>query len=260
MRTQTFLDALSQLQRHHALGLFLAFGTVLFVVDGLRHRAVAVATPVAGESARQWREEEALYREAVARGLGDGDVIVRRRLVQKMRQLVEAGVDVAEPSEAELAAWMNEHASRYGAVERLSLDHVFLSRGLRTDRLAADADALRARLEAESGLDPARIGDPHPAGAQQDGIDARRAERLFGSSLAQQLAELPAGDWQGPLHSSLGLHFVRVRERSAQAPQLDAVRERAHRDYLLAQREARTRAAVAALVAAHGVALASRTP
>ncbi|MFA5938887.1 MAG: peptidylprolyl isomerase [Sinimarinibacterium sp.] len=263
MGTQSFLDGLSRLQRRHALSLFLALGAALFAVDGLRHRNAEPSVPAGiGETAagRQWIEDEALYREAVARGLADGDVIVRRRLAQKMRLLLETGVDVGEPSDAELGAWMSERAGQYGAITRLSLDHLFLSRGLRGDGLVADAAAAGERLQVEPDLDVASLGDPHPGGTHLDGIDGRRAERLFGPALAAQFAQIPQGAWQGPLQSSLGLHFVRVRARSVQAPTLASVRDRVYRDYVLAQRELRTQQVVDDLVIRHGPKLAAGMP
>jgi len=250
---QRFLDALSRLQQRHALLLFLALGALLFALEGRRHRGAMPPPPQAageGVTAAQWLEDEVLYREAMARGLDDGDVIVRRRLVQKMRQLLETSADVAEPDAQELRDWIDTHAGRYGGVARLSLDHVFLSRSLRTG-LAADAATVGARLRA--GTDAAGLGDPHPAGSGGERLGTRELERVFGSALVAQLGELPAGSWQGPLASALGLHYVRIRERSLQAPDYAAVRDRARRDYLVERRREATRLALHQLKARYGL-------
>ena len=256
MRLQRLLDALSALQRRHALLLFLALGALLFAADGLRRSTPTLEAPAAAAQApQQWLEDEVLYREAIARGLDDGDLIIRRRLVQKMRLLLEASVDVAEPGEQELRDWIAQHPARYGGLARISLDQVFLSRARRDSRLAADAEVLGARLRggiADSEL--RALSDPHPAGTRLDGADPRLLEREFGHALAQQLAELPAGEWQGPLASSLGLHFIRVRSRDARVPELDSVRERAQRDWLLEQRRAQSRVALERLMARYGAA------
>ncbi|TAM30454.1 MAG: hypothetical protein EPN60_05130, partial [Nevskiaceae bacterium] len=202
MRVQRFLDALSALQRRHALLLFLGLGALLFAVDGWRQRSPELRAPAVaggGQDASQWLEDEVLYREALARGLDDGDLIVRRRLVQKMRLLLEAGVDVAEPSEAELRDWVAQHPARYGGLARLSMQQVFLSRGRHGEQLPADASALAPRLASAGAADLAALSDPHPGGTRLEGVDSAELERLFGGRLAQQLQELPAGDWQGPL-------------------------------------------------------------
>lgn len=257
MRIQAFLDGLSRVQRRHGLLLFLALGAALFTADGLRQHAEPLQAPSAageGISATQWLEDEVLYREARARGLDDGDLIVRRRLVQKMRMLLEAGVDVPEPDAATLRDWIDAHPTRYGALTRLSLDHVFLSRGRRDGRLAEDARAIAAALESRSDVAVEALSDPHPGGTRIDSASTRDLERLFGTAFAAQLAELPVGDWQGPLSSSLGLHLVRVRNRELQTPDYAAVHERAQRDYLIEQRRVQTQLALDELKARYGIA------
>jgi len=79
------------------------------------------ATIFAGENRRQptdedlkallfaYVEEQALMREAQRLGLGNDDTIIRRRLAQKMRFLIE-DVDVPkEPDEATLNAWFKDN-------------------------------------------------------------------------------------------------------------------------------------------------------
>lgn len=258
MRIQTFLDTLSALQRRHALLLFLALGAVLFAVDGLRSREPSLPGLPDGvespQAQQQWLEDEVLYREAVARGLSEGDLIIRRRLVQKMRLLLEVGADVAEPSDSQLREWIDTHAGRYGGLARLSFDHVFLSRGLHNARLGEDAAAMGETLRRSPDADLASLSDPHPGGTRIEGVDSLALDRQFGKALAPQLAELPTGSWQGPLASSLGLHFVRIRERQTQAPDYVAVRERAHRDYLIDQRAVQTQLALDRLKARYGLA------
>lgn len=256
MRIQAFLDGLSRVQRRHGLLLFLALGAALFTADGLRRGAEPLQAPSAageGASAAQWLEDEVLYREARARGLDDGDLIVRRRLVQKMRLLLEAGVDVPEPDAATLRRWIDAHPARYGALTRLSFDHVFLSRGQRDSRLAVDAQAVASALESRGDADIAALSDPHPGGTRIDGASARDLERLFGSAFAAQIAELPVGGWQGPLPSSLGLHLLRIRSRELQTPDYAAVHERAQRDYLIEQRRLQTQLALDDLKARYGI-------
>lgn len=171
-----------------------------------------------------------------------------------MRLLLEAGVDVAEPTDVELRDWIAAHPARYGGLVRLSLEQVFLSRARRDARLQADAAALAPRLHAGGAADLAALSDPHPAGIRLDDADPPRLQREFGNTLAQQLAELPPGDWQGPLASPLGLHFIRVLARETRAPELAAVRERAQRDWLLEQRRTQTAIALERLKARYGAA------
>jgi hypothetical protein len=249
------LDALSRLQQRHALLCFVLFGGLLFLVDRLRQPAPLLIPPEAIEqgAAPQWLEDEVLYREALARGLGEGDLIVRRRLIQKMRQLLETGVDLAAPDEAVLAAWIEAHPARYGGLERIDFDHLFLSRARHGAALTAEAQRLGAQLKAEPNLDWAAFGDPHPAGTGVEGASGRDLERLFGSALASELGALPAGDWQPPLISAQGAHLVRIRQRELRPPDVAAVAQRAQRDWLIEQRRAQTDAAIQDLLSRYRV-------
>jgi peptidyl-prolyl cis-trans isomerase C len=248
---QTSLDLLSRWQQRHALLLFLLLGAALFAVDGLREsrRSLTVPANVLADpvAAARWLEDEVLYREALARGLGEGDIIIRRRLVQKMRLLLETGVDVADPDPAELRAWIEQHPGRYGGVARVTLDHVFVSRSRHGTALGAAAAALRLSLDNFSGRLDA-LSDPHPAGTRLEDMDSRGLERVLGTALAERIAELAPGRWQGPLPSALGLHFIRVQSRETRAVDLAAVDSRARRDWLVEQRRQGTQQALDALL------------
>ncbi|ULQ47225.1 peptidyl-prolyl cis-trans isomerase [Flagellatimonas centrodinii] len=255
----TLLDRLSRLQQRHALWLFLALGGGLFAVDVWRQQPAPLTPPaaaVATGTATEWLEEEVLYREALTRGLAEGDLIVRRRLAQKMRQLLETGVEVATPDDATLQTYIDRHPSRYGGLARADVDHVFLSRGRRGAALAADAEAVAGQLPAGAVVDSDRLGDPHPAGVRLRGANFRDLERVFGTPLATEIGGLPEGEWQGPLPSGLGLHFVRVSGRVLRTVDIDSVRQRALQDWLRAARTDRTQAAINDLLERHGVTVA----
>ena len=87
--------------------------------------------------------EEIFYREAVRRGLDDGDVLVRRRLAQKLSFLIEDLAAVEEPGDDELRRFYGARSDAYVQPARLSFRHVFFSRDRRADA-AADA-GVRAR-------------------------------------------------------------------------------------------------------------------
>ncbi len=260
---QRFLDRLSRLQQRHALLLFLALGAALFTAEGLRRPTPTLAAPGvvgAGASAQQWLEEEVLYREALARGLDEGDLIVRRRLAQKMRLLLETSVDVPEPDTAQLRAWIDAHPARYGGLEHLSLSHVFLSRSLRGTQLGDDAVRVAAQLRSGAVQEIERLGDPHPGGTQLQRVTHRELERLFGTPVTAQLLELPVGSWEGPIASAFGIHFVYVRQRQLGTPDYAAVHDRAQRDFLIEQRRIATAVALTDLKARYGLSERLTTP
>jgi hypothetical protein len=167
-------------------------------------------------------EEETLYREALSLGLHRGDVIIRRRLVQKMELLSEPDRPVPPPSSAELEAFVSAHPGRYDSPVLVSLVHVFASTERHGERAGEVLEALLPALQ--GGGDPARMGDPFVHGQRLSGSRNEMAKRL-GVSLAGQIEALPVGSWRGPLRSTFGAHLIKIESRQQGQPALDRARE-----------------------------------
>ncbi|MEI8359969.1 MAG: peptidyl-prolyl cis-trans isomerase, partial [Deltaproteobacteria bacterium] len=89
------------------------------------------APPTAQEESallRRWVDEEILVREAQALGLDRGDVVVRRRLLQKMEFLAEESRPLPEPDEATLRAHLESHPERWQVAPGVRFTHVFVGR------------------------------------------------------------------------------------------------------------------------------------
>jgi hypothetical protein len=70
--------------------------------------------------------DEVFYREGRAAGLDRDDVIIRRRVRQKMEFFAE-DISAIEPSEEQLAAYLQSNPERFKTEDRLSFHQVFLS-------------------------------------------------------------------------------------------------------------------------------------
>jgi hypothetical protein len=188
-------------------------------------------------------EDEAFFREAVALGLHESDLIVRRRLVQRMRFLHEDMAAAREPSDDELSAYVAAHTERYAPEPRITFEQVFLSRSARGDALARAAELALAELQAGRGA--ASDAYPLPLGTARQ--SRGELARVLGPRLADALFEVPSGEWRGPLESSYGLHLVRVTERQRPPVDLAAVRPKAREDLLAERRHAVEQALAASL-------------
>jgi parvulin-like peptidyl-prolyl isomerase len=193
-------------------------------------------------------EEEMLFRQGLALGLDKEDEIVRRRIVQKMRFLLQDSSAPAEPEEAQLNAYYRAHSQRYVAPARVTFSHVFFSSEKGEERAYARAKTSLARLvargasakaeaagAAESGA--AAMGDPFPDLQHFSAYDAAQVQRLFGrTEISEAVFTAPAGRWAGPYKSSYGWHLIWIDSRQAPAQQpLSAVLDRVRTDYLLAE-------------------------
>jgi len=177
----------------------------------------------------QYIREEVLVREALRMGLDADDVIIRRRLVQKLEFLAGDLATAADPTEEELAEYFAQNRARYAEPERRSFAHVYFSADARED---ARADAVAAQTKL--GDDNWRaMGDPFMLRRNYADLSERQISDLFGAEFARGVFALPPAEgWQGPIRSSYGWHLVRLEDvRAPFTPKLDAVRARVLDDW-----------------------------
>ena len=167
-------------------------------------------------------DDAVLLREAYKRGL-EQDSLVEQHLVQKMRFLLTE--DLPEPSEAELRAYLAAHAESYRRPATVTLDQVYFANP------GAVPDGLLERLRA--GADLQGLGDPlYMLGPRLTGYSARDLGDLLGADNAARILELPVGEWQGPLRSAEGLHFVRVMAKQpARLPAFEEIQNSVREDW-----------------------------
>ena len=170
--------------------------------------------------------EEVYYREAIAMGLDQDDTVIRRRLRQKMEFISDGIADLAEPTDAQLQAYLEQNPGKFAEPAELTFRQVYLSAERRGERVRADAEKLLAELQANAGrVDPAEAGDPTLLPATMEAASPQSIANAFGQEFARQVDEAPVGQWAGPIESSFGLHLVRVDDRAVgKAPTLAEVR------------------------------------
>lgn len=156
-------------------------------------------------------EEQALMREAERLGLGEDDTIIRRRLAQKMRFMIEDVESPAMPDDAVLEAWFEERKDRFVTPEKRAFTHIYLSPQARGETLNTDAAEL---LGTVTGDNWKTLGDPFMMKRDFEALSAKEIERLFGDAFANDLFALQTDNptnWQGPIESAFGLHIIRVK-------------------------------------------------
>ncbi len=183
-------------------------------------------------------QEEVLYREAMALGLDRDDMIVRRRLRQKMEFLAEESPP--PPTDADLRAYLDAHPDEFQVGGQVAFEHVYINRDLRGESAEGDAEQMLARLRAAPDSEVA--GDPFLLEHSFPRTPTEEISRTFGEAFARGLMAVPVGEWRGPVESGYGLHLVRVRERvPGRKPELEEVRDAVVREWSTA-RQAELRA------------------
>jgi len=191
---------------------------------------------------RDFVKEELFARQAQELGLDKDDIVVRRRLAQKMTFLLQDNSRRAAPSDDDLHRLYEAQRGRIPSNQaagsqaqgdqaaptlftrpRVSFAQIFFSRDQRTD---AAADARQALQQLSRPDAPAGLGDRVAIKAEFRNVDERAVANQFGAKFAAKVFTLAPGAWQGPIESSQGLHLVRVSERVAgELRPFDQVRE-----------------------------------
>jgi hypothetical protein len=183
--------------------------------------------------------EEVLAREAVALGLDRDDTVIRRRLRQKMEFIANDLAAPAEPSEAELAAFLAQHPDRFRVEPRVTFRQVYLNADRRGDGLHQDAARLLVALHQESGVqaDFQQLGDATLLSPELADVQASDVSRQCGKEFTQQLAQVPERRWSGPVRSGYGMHLVYVQAwQPERMPELPDVRAQVAREWADARR------------------------
>ena len=167
--------------------------------------------------AEDFVKEEILYREALALGLDQDDLVIRRRLRQKMEFINADLTEPQAPMDADLQAYFDANKERFRLPDRLSFHQVYLNPNKHTGDVKQKADELLARLttEASSAVDPNMIGDATLMPARLDAVTQREVANSFGREFAKNIENVPTGRWSGPYPSSYGLHLVQITNREA---------------------------------------------
>jgi len=182
--------------------------------------------------------EEAYVREALKMGLEDDDTIIRRRLRQKLEFLTGDMMSLTQPGDEDLQGFLEANPDRFREDPRVDLRQVFFN----PEKLGPDPEA-----EMEESLARLRAGEDvegHPTllpGFRPD-APLRSIAATFGSDFTEQLATVPVGEWQGPLRSGFGLHFVRVEQRTpGRLPELAEIRDAVQREWAHERKQEMTR-------------------
>jgi hypothetical protein len=183
--------------------------------------------------------EQLLAREARALGLEDNDVIVRRRLAQKLTFLIDDTLRRAEPSDDELQRFYEVNAQRFRSSARISFAHVYFSPQRRADARSDATDALKLLLAAGGTPPAAELGDRLLIESEFRDETEQSISSSFGPGFARAAFALKAGAWSGPIESGYGLHLVRVSAlREAQMPPLSEIRARVAEEWKREQEQA----------------------
>lgn len=230
-------------------GLFLLFGVTRGPTPDEPSRIVVDAGQVAqltSQFKRTWMRpptdaelaglidnhvrDEVYYREALAMGLDQNDLLIRRRMRQKMEFILEDLSAASEPDEQALIQFLNENADRFRLEPQMSFHQVYLNpdKNVNLEKRAA-----RILEDLRAGVQPEMLGDTTLMARKFELSTLSFIARSFGDSFAEDLVKLPPEEWTGPIYSALGGHIVRVDvHKESRLPELEEIRAQVEGEYL----------------------------
>ena len=187
--------------------------------------------------------QEIAYRQGTKMRLDGDDIVIKRRLRQKLETLTEDMATLAPPSLAEQEAYFAGHAESYRTEARFSFEQIFFSTEARNKQAEQDALAMLAMLAGLQGgavePDLTMAGDKTMLPAFTQDESQSKIASVFGESFAASLGDLEPGQWSGPVRSSFGLHLVRITDQVAGGiPQFAEVADEIRNDIQSHRRQA----------------------
>jgi hypothetical protein len=189
---------------------------------------------------RDYIREEAAYREALALGLDRDDMIVRRRLRQKLEFVSDELATRKEPTDAELQSFLEAHRAAFQSEPLYSFRQIYFNpqvhgAGLRRD-VTRVLDDLRHADSRVHDADPGNPGDPFLLQQNFDDVSITDLKKTFGEQFASAIGALPTGSWQGPIESGYGAHLVYIEKHTdSRLPAFGEVQEQLRREWLNAK-------------------------
>lgn len=159
--------------------------------------------------------DEMLYREGLALGLDRDDPVVRNRVRQKAAMLSDDAM-AAEPTDADLEAYLRAHQGEFDIPARVSFEQVYFDPGKHQQDVARALRAARAALDRGARADS--LGDPTLLPATMTEALPADIAAVFGKSFGTDFGKLDGSRWEGPVRSAFGVHLVRISWRGAPTP------------------------------------------
>ncbi len=179
-----------------------------------------------------------LFEQALSLKMDIYDPVIRRRITQKTRNhLKELSLPTQKPTNQELVAHMQRHANQYTSRERWNFEQVYFDPARHTNTIEQLLKQAKIELDAKPNKIP--TGDSSLLPAINKSTTKQKIIELFGTSFARAITTFQAQQWQGPIQSIHGWHFVKVIEHHpAKMHSLDQVYNRAFIGWIEEEKEA----------------------
>ncbi|WP_240507575.1 peptidyl-prolyl cis-trans isomerase [Winogradskyella aurantia] len=161
----------------------------------------------------QYIRREVFYKEALVMNLDHNDIIVKRRLAQKMEAVAnDLNSMIKAPSEEALKAFYDSNQDLFKLPPNYTFQQVLFLKDEQnlSDRIESSKGAL-SRGEAIPKNRKRKLSLPN----QWDNSSLTEISKAFGGDFAEALDSLPLNQWLGPVASGFGQHVIFISEKES---------------------------------------------
>lgn len=186
----------------------------------------------------QYVEDEVLVKEAQKLGLEQNDNVIRKRLIQKMKFILQNEISQEiNPTESELKAFYETHTAQYSTNEKYSFTHVFFAfeNHSESQALQLTQDFIHKSKNTEISADASLNFSerfPYHNNYIQRNLDFIQSN--FGEDFTKNLSKITPSPqtWKGPIKSNLGYHAILfIGKEANNISDFDTVKELVKNDY-----------------------------
>ncbi len=178
--------------------------------------------------------DEILFREAMAMDLDDRDLVIQRRLVQKLTFVFEDLAETIEPTDNELINYMRENQEKYRIPEMKSFTQIYFNPEKRKEAMEEAKTVLGRLKQAKRAPEKAvSLGDTIMIDSSFRQKSPDEVARILGREFADKLFSIDEKGWQGPIRSTFGLHLVYISDQIAsRMPEFENIRKNVQYDFM----------------------------
>lgn len=159
----------------------------------------------------QYLRREVFYKEALALNLDHNDIIVKRRLAQKMEAVAnDLNAMIKTPSDDVLRAFYDSNQELFKLPKNCTFQQVLFLKD--EQNLLDQIESSKRSLNREEAIPKSRerkLSLPN----QLENLSLTEINKAFGGDFADALDSLPINQWVGPVASGFGQHLVFISKK-----------------------------------------------
>jgi hypothetical protein len=187
---------------------------------------------------QEYIKGQAAYYEGLKLGLDRDDIVISRRLRQKLDFIAEENTLRPVASDEILTTYLKQYADKYQQPPVLSIRQVYFSQSSQGDDSLLDIKKVLTDLSGQPNIKADELGDSNLFKPHYSQQTTTQLQYIFGEGFVSSLMNMKTGVWQGPIQSSFGLHLVYIEQKQdSRLPELVEIHDEVLADWENSQRQ-----------------------